>query len=87
MVPKPGPNPSLDDIEILQFISDSYGPAVGTADIAEHFDVKTQTASKYLNRLSEGGFVETRKVGRARIWWLTPAGEREISPDYSSESQ
>lgn len=81
MSPKPGPDRELDDVDILQFVSDAYGPAVGTSDVASHFDVRTQTASNYLNRLHKEGLLDTRKVGRARIWWLTPAGEREISPD------
>lgn len=74
-----GPGRELDDDKIMAFIWDSYGPAVGTSDIAEHFDVTDQTVRNYLTRLKEEGYVESRKVGRATAWWLTTDGERRIA--------
>lgn len=80
---KPGPDPELDEDEILKFINGVYGPVAGTTDIAEHFDVTTEGITKYLKRLEDGGFVEYRKIGRAKVWWLTPDGERRVDPSHS----
>jgi predicted transcriptional regulator len=87
MAETPGPKRELDDDEILQYISQEYGPAVGTGDVADYFDVTNQGAKKYLDRLSDEGFINTRKVGRARIWWLTEMGEKRVSPHDSSDGQ
>jgi Mn-dependent DtxR family transcriptional regulator len=75
----PGPDPQHGDLEVLRAVSDTYGPAVGTSEVAEHLDVKTQTAAKYLNRLSDAGLVHTRKIGRVRVWWLSDRGQRELA--------
>lgn len=80
MTPKPGPDPQLEEGDILRYISREYSPAVGTNHVADHFDVKQQTAHKYLSRMSEKGLIDSRKIGRVRIWWLTDKGRREISP-------
>lgn len=87
MPPTPGPERQLDDDEILSYISEAYGPAVGTSDVAGYFEVETQTAKNYLDRLADEGYVNTRKVGRARIWWLTDAGDLRASIDQPSDSQ
>jgi len=76
----PGPDREYDDDEILAFIHQSYGPVVGTADVADHFGITGEGARKYLSRLEEEGFIESTGIGRATVWWLTPAGERRVAP-------
>jgi predicted transcriptional regulator len=80
---RPGPDRDLDEDEILKFINQSFGPAVGTKDVADKFDVTGEGARKYLKRLRDGGYLENRKVGRAQIWWLTTKGEQRVDPGYS----
>jgi Mn-dependent DtxR family transcriptional regulator len=69
----------LEDIEVLRVIHNLWGPAVGTADVADELEVATQTADKYLHRLNDEGYVNTRKIGRVRVWWLSDNGKREIT--------
>jgi len=78
-VTKPGPDRELDDIDVLGAIRDTYGPAVGTADVADELGVRRQTVDKYLRRLVDEGYVRTRKVGRSRVWWLSDEGELELA--------
>jgi predicted transcriptional regulator len=76
---KPGPDPSISDEEVLRAIRDLYGPAVGTSEVANRLDVVTQTADKYLRRLHEEGLINTRKIGRVRVWWLSDDGEKQLT--------
>jgi len=78
---RPGPDRQLNDVDVLDTIHDIYGPAVGTSEVADRLGVERQTADKYLRRLSEDGLVNTRKIGRARVWWLSDDGERQRAAD------
>jgi Mn-dependent DtxR family transcriptional regulator len=81
---KPGPERELNEDNILEFINGAYSPAVGTSDVAEYFNVTGEGARKYLDRLQEGGCVDSRKIGRSKIWWLTDEGEKRIDSIQSS---
>jgi predicted ArsR family transcriptional regulator len=52
---------------------------VGTADIAEEIGVARQTADKHLRTLVDDGDVETEKVGKSRIWWLSTDGRKRLA--------
>jgi len=77
----PGPDPAVTATELLRTIRDAYPPALGTNDIAERIDQSQQVAHKHLSRLEDEQppLVESMKVGRARVWWLTDAGRRRLS--------
>ncbi|PSP92329.1 hypothetical protein BRC87_00380 [Halobacteriales archaeon QS_4_66_20] len=64
----------------------AYPPALGTSDIAEEIGISQQATHRHLKRLEEDELVESRKVARARIWWLTDEGERRAS-SHSEDSQ
>jgi len=81
---KPGPDRELDEDNILEFINGAYSPAVGSVDVADHFDVTDEGARKYLRRLDDSGFIDSRKIGRSKIWWLTNKGEQRIDSIQSS---
>jgi len=74
----PGPEREATDEKILTAIRNHYAPAVGTSDIAERLDVSRQTVDLHLRDLWEEGLVDSTKVGRSRIWWITSQGKREI---------
>jgi DNA-binding transcriptional ArsR family regulator len=46
-------------------------------EIAERFPVSRPAVSKHLRVLREAGLVESRKVGRARVYQLHPRGLAE----------
>lgn len=83
---KPGPDPTAKPGEILRILKLAYPPALGTTDIADEIGISQQATQKHLRRLEGDGFIESRKVGRAKIWWLTDEGEKRAS-SYSDESQ
>ena len=83
---KPGPNPTVEPEEILRTLKLAYPPALGTSDIAEEIGISNQATQRHLKRLKDEGYVDTRKIGRARMWWITNEGERHID-NQSSESQ
>lgn len=76
---KPGPDRTATDENILIAIRDHYAPAVGTSDIAETVGVARQTVDLRLRDLLEEGYVDSTKIGRSRIWWLTSKGRRSLS--------
>jgi len=64
--------------EILRAIRDHYAPVIGTQDIADAVGVTRQAVDKRLRRYEREGLVETDKIGRSRIWWLTTKGKKQI---------
>ena len=78
MTPRPGPDPSVEDVDILKTMLMAYPPALGTSDIADRIGLSQQATGRHLNRLEEEGYVESDKVGRARIWWLTDEGKEMV---------
>ena len=75
----PGPERKATDQKILRSIRDHFAPAVGTSDIAESIEVSRQTADNHLRDLWDEGMVDSIKVGRSRIWWITNEGRRLLS--------
>jgi DNA-binding MarR family transcriptional regulator len=84
---KPGPDPTADRKSILEALALAYSPVLGTSDIAERTGVSRQAVDQRLRRMSEDGLVETRKIGRARVWWLTNKGRAYVDPEGESGIQ
>ena len=79
MSPTPGPDREATDLRILRAIRDAYAPAVGTSEVAEELDLTRQAVDKHLRRLSEDGRVNTKKIGRVRVWWLSDDGRKWLA--------
>lgn len=74
----PGRAGSVSDSDILRAIRDHYAPAVGTQDIADAVGISRQAVDRRLRNFRSNGWVETDKIGRSRIWWLTTDGKKQI---------
>jgi len=84
---KPGPDPTADRKSILEALALAYSPVLGTSDIAERTGVSRQAVDQRLRRMAEDGLVETRKIGRSRVWWITNKGRAYLDPDEDSGIQ
>ncbi len=60
---------SVTHEEVLDLFEEVRGPVIGSPDIAEHFDVTTQTARNRLTELKDRGLVDSRRIGQATVWW------------------
>jgi DNA-binding MarR family transcriptional regulator len=76
-----GPYRKATTEAVLTAIRSHYAPAVGTADIADDVGVARQTVDNRLRELWDNGLVDSMKVGRSRIWWLTTDGKKELLED------
>lgn len=74
LMPRPGPDPTVDDDDIIRVIVSAREPALGTHDIADEFDISRQAMERHLRRLVDDGVLKTGKVGGANIWWPTDDG-------------
>ena len=81
MTEKPGPNPTADRKSILEALVLAYPPVLGTSEIAEKTGVSRQAADQRLRRMADDGLIDTRKIGRSRVWWITNKGQRYLDPD------
>ncbi|MFU1782992.1 winged helix-turn-helix domain-containing protein [Haloarcula japonica] len=87
MTEKPGPDPTADRKSILEALVLAYSPVLGTSDIAERTGVSRQAVDQRLRRMEEDGLVDTRKIGRARVWWITNEGRTYLDPEEDSGIQ
>lgn len=69
-----GPDPSIDDDEIIRVIVAARAPALGTADIADELGLSRQAMTRHLKRLHENGLLNTQKMSGTNLWWPTDAG-------------
>jgi len=74
-----GGHETVTDSELLRAIRNHRAPAVGSSDIASDVGVSRQAVDRRLRNFADEGLVNTDKVGRVRIWWLTAEGRERIN--------
>ena len=84
-MPSPGPDPDTSDEDILREFRDRYPPALGTNELATKFDLSQQRMHKRLSDLESAGYVDSRKLGSDRMWWITDKGERHLDSDFGNQ--
>jgi len=66
-----GPEAHVTGEKLLRKIREHDHPFVTSSEMAEELGVQRQTAYKHLERMSEHGTLEKKKVGgSAAIYWL-----------------
>lgn len=60
---------SVTPDDVLELFEEIEGPVLSSGDVAEHFDVTTETARAKLNALAERRDVDHRRVGRTKVYW------------------
>lgn len=84
-MPRPGPDPSVTDVEIVRVIVAAETPTLGTRDIADEFDISRQAMERHLRRMVDEGSLKTGKTGGANIWWPTDEGTALLYEDSSTQ--
>lgn len=67
---KPGPDPKVNDHEIIQAIMDVDEPVASTRDIASRIDLSNVQIRERLNKLEEKGILQSKPVGNSSAWWV-----------------
>jgi predicted ArsR family transcriptional regulator len=66
----PGRKPQFTDEEILAVFRSSSDPVLTTGEVASEFDITHRGVRDRLEKLEEGGKLESKKVGaRGKVWW------------------
>jgi DNA-binding MarR family transcriptional regulator len=65
----------------------AYPPVQTPKDLADRLDISNTAVSNKLQDMEAKGWVESERVGRARVYWVTDAGRAQLDPDFSSGSQ
>lgn len=86
-VPKPGPDPTVTQEDILKEIRLAYAPVKTPKDLSEQLDISNTAVSNKLQDMEEKGWVDSERVGRARVYWVTDAGRHHIESERSSDTQ
>jgi predicted transcriptional regulator len=71
---KPGPDPEVDKEQIIRELILAHPPVLGASDIAERTGISRQAIHRRLRQMQEDGLVNSRKIGRVRVWWPTDQG-------------
>jgi predicted transcriptional regulator len=75
---KPGPKPTISDLDILREFALSADPAFTASELTDSLDMSRQGVDNRLRELSEEGLLRTKMAGRARIYWLSYEGRKMI---------
>jgi DNA-binding MarR family transcriptional regulator len=86
-VSKPGPDPTVTQTDILKEMRLAYPPVQASKDLAERLDISNTAVSNKLRDMEAKGWVESERVGRARVYWVTDAGRTQLDPDFFPGSQ
>jgi len=72
----PGPDPDIEDVQILRIFLSSADPAFVASEIADKLDVTTEGARHQMNNLVDRGLLEKKKPGRRTVlYWITEDGQ------------
>jgi predicted ArsR family transcriptional regulator len=71
---RPGPDPSVAPVDVVRVIVAARPPALGTADLADEFDLSSEAMRRRLHRLDDDGYLHSDTVGGALVWWPTEDG-------------
>lgn len=85
-VTKRGPDPEVTELDILREIRLAYAPVSTPKELADKLGISNTAISNKLKRMQEDGLVETQRVGRSRVYWLTDKGKAHLD-SRGSESQ
>lgn len=73
-----GREETVDDREILRFISDHEDLVVTTSEVAEFLDFSNAGTLKRLHALHEDGYLGYKDAKNIHIWWLSDAGQEYL---------
>jgi len=74
MMTRPGPDPSVAAVDVVRVIVAARPPALGTADLADEFDLSSEAMRRRLHQLDEDGYLFSDTVGGGLVWWPTDDG-------------
>jgi len=86
-VSKPGPDPTVSQLDILKEIRLAYPPVQAPKDLAERLEISNTAISNKLQDMEGKDWVESERVGRARVYWITDLGRAQLDPEFSSDNQ
>jgi predicted transcriptional regulator len=69
-----GRPPEITDTDILSVFEGSPDPVLSAPEVADEFGYTTAGIYKRLRELSEKGYLDTKKIGQGRAWWITDSG-------------
>lgn len=82
-----GPDPEIEEYEILEQFLASTDPAMVPSEIADALDVTTEGARHQMNRLADEGWLEKKKPGkRTVLYWITDKGREHYFRNSSSDA-
>lgn len=73
-----GRKPEITDEKILEVFDRSPDPVLGAPEIAEEFGYTSSGIYKRLKDLQKQGYLDSKRVGQGRAWWLTDEGEKML---------
>jgi len=73
-----GRRPTVSDAEILSVFVSHDDPVLSGPEVAAELPIEESGAYRRLRKLHEAGLIQTKKVGRSRIWWITDAGREHV---------
>jgi len=80
-----GRPPSVTAEQVCYFIATHPEPVVSVADVHERMDMTKRGAQDRLKKLTEEGYLSSKKVGSsAMVFWLIEKG-REAAAEYDAE--
>lgn len=77
----PGPEPSDDDLKLLQLVRSQEGGFATAPEIEPQLAVGKKQARNRLDDLSDNGLLKQRMVGSTNVYWLSDEGEERLASD------
>lgn len=69
----------VSDEEILQRFVDGDDPVYSASQIADGLEIGTAATDRRLREFQEQGWVDSKKIGPSRAWWITDDGRNHLA--------
>jgi len=68
----------VEDLDVLELLEWCEDPVMSAPELAEETRIGDRGMYKKLRRMQDDGLVDSKKMGRARVWWITDLGREEL---------
>jgi len=75
----PGPDPADSDEKTLQLVQQQEGSFATAPEIAGDMSVGEKQTRNRLDALASEDYLNWRRVGSTKVYWLSDKGERELA--------
>lgn len=76
-----GREKTVSDSEILLVFKESKDPVLSAPEVSKDISIGKTGTYQRLRELESKGWLDSKKIGQGRAWWITEKGKQHLKND------